>query len=306
LRVTRARAPGKVVLSGAYAVLSGSPAIVTAVSRYVTADTSRAAELVTDEVRAALEPGERAPWFDAAELRQDGRKLGLGSSAAILAASLFALEHAAAPRVDQAALQKRVFERALSAHRAAQGGGSGVDVAASSFGGMLVYRLLAAGPVLQPVALPSELTIELWICPSSASTRELLAAVDRLAQVAPQEHAARLSAQAAASLAAVDSVEQRDPAGLLTALRAQQRALLGLGRAAGVPIVTPALVELGPLAEAEGGVLLPAGAGGGDIALFVGSGPSSGALRGALENRAHRLLPTRLAAPGVALVSEQA
>ena len=43
--VTRARAPGKVVLSGAYAVLAGAPAIVSAVSRYVTADTSRPADV---------------------------------------------------------------------------------------------------------------------------------------------------------------------------------------------------------------------------------------------------------------------
>jgi phosphomevalonate kinase len=294
------------VLSGAYAVLSGSPAIVTAVARYVTADTSRAADFVTDEVRAALTANERAPWFDAAELRQDGRKLGLGSSAAILAASLFALEHAAAPQADEATLQKRVFERALSAHRAAQGGGSGVDVAASTFGGTLVYRLLAAGPALEPVALPSELSFELWICPSSASTRQLLAAVDRLAQVAPGDHAHWLSAQAAASLAAAESVEQRDPAGLLNALGAQYRALSGLGRAAGVPIVTEELDELGRLAQQEGGVLLPAGAGGGDIALFVGRGPSSPILREALENRAHRLLETTLAAPGVALAEKEA
>ncbi len=34
----RARAPGKVVLSGAYSVLRGAPAIVTAVDRYVEAD----------------------------------------------------------------------------------------------------------------------------------------------------------------------------------------------------------------------------------------------------------------------------
>ena len=46
--MTRARAPGKVVLSGAYAVLSGAPAIVAAVSRYVTADSARPAELLTD------------------------------------------------------------------------------------------------------------------------------------------------------------------------------------------------------------------------------------------------------------------
>ena len=83
----KARAPGKLVLSGAYAVLEGAPAIVTAVDRYVTADPARRAELVTPEVSVAL-GAEHAPWFDASELREDGEKLGLGSSAAIVVASL--------------------------------------------------------------------------------------------------------------------------------------------------------------------------------------------------------------------------
>jgi phosphomevalonate kinase len=299
--VTRARAPGKVVLSGAYAVLSGAPAIVSAVSRYVSADTSRVADFVTDEVRAALSPEQVAPWFDASALRHEGRKLGLGSSAAILAASLFALEAAAAPAADEAAVRQRVFERAVSAHRAAQGGGSGVDVAASTFGGTLVYRLSAGGPELSPVELTPELTFEVWICPSSASTRELIAAVARLALSAPSEHASWLSAQSLGAVAAAESIERKDPAGLLGALSAQFRALSGLGRAAGAPIVTPELAELAPLAEKEGGVLLPAGAGGGDIALFAGTAPSSPPLRAALENRAHRLLRTTLSAPGAAL-----
>ena len=49
----RARAPGKIVMSGAYAVLEGAPAIVTAVDRYVLADAGRPAEFVTPEVREA-------------------------------------------------------------------------------------------------------------------------------------------------------------------------------------------------------------------------------------------------------------
>jgi phosphomevalonate kinase len=90
--------------------------------------------------------------------------------------------------------------------------------------------------------------------------------------------------------------------GLIGALRAQQRALSGLGRAAGVSIVTPELTELAPTAESEGGVLLPAGAGGGDIALFVGRAPSTPALRAALESRAHRRLDLDLSASGVQVV----
>lgn len=296
--MTRARAPGKVVLSGAYAVLTGAPALVSAVSRYVLADTARPAERVTDEVRAALSVGQAAPWFDASELRAGGRKLGLGSSAAILAASLFALERDAAPSASLGELRGRVFERALLAHRVAQGGGSGVDVAAGTFGGTLAYRLLPEGPRAVAVTLPAELRLEVWVCPSSASTRELLGAVARLAQAAPAEHDAWLGAQTEAANAAALAVQRADTQALLSAVEAQQRALSGLGQAAGVPIVTPELRALGPRARAEGGVLLPAGAGGGDIALFLGSAPSSPDLRLALFDYGHQLLRTELSAAG--------
>jgi phosphomevalonate kinase len=296
--VTRARAPGKVVVSGAYAVLSGAPAIVTAVSRYVTADTASAPPLVTDEVRAALAPGEKAPGFDASALRDASRKLGLGSSAAILVASLFALERSSDRDGDVTALRARVFRRGLVAHRAAQGGGSGVDVASSTFGGTLVYRLGSVQPELSPVELPPTLCFEVWTCPTSASTRELLAAVARLAGSAPQEHARWLAAQTEAATAAAACVANRDAPGLFAALDGQYHALLGLGRAASAPIVTPVLEELGPHAAAEGGVLLPAGAGGGDIALFVGASPSTPALREALAQRGHHRLETELSAPG--------
>src|SRR5262245_51622652 len=133
-----ARAPGKLVLSGAYSVLEGAPCIVAAVDRYAIADAARAADLVTDEVRAAVEAGElpRPVGFDASALRDrapDGtsRKLGLGSSAAILAASLAAARGGAF--ADEAAMREAIFPLALAAHRRAQGGGSGVDVAASVF-----------------------------------------------------------------------------------------------------------------------------------------------------------------------------
>jgi phosphomevalonate kinase len=297
--MTRARAPGKIVISGAYAVLAGAPAIVSAVSRYVTADSARPPTFVTDEVRAALRADEQAPWFDASELREGERKLGLGSSAAILVASLFALEqarangHGEAPRLDV------ILRRALDAHHEAQAGGSGVDVAASTLGGTFIYRLAPKGPSVQPTQLPADLHVEVWICPTSASTRELLTAVTRLAEAAPERHARWLGSQILAANQAALAAERQDPISLLAALRSQQRALSGLGQAAGTPIVTPDLLALAPQAEAEGGVLLPAGAGGGDIALFVGRSPSTAALRIALENRAHQRLELELSAPGV-------
>lgn len=295
----KARAPGKVVISGAYSVLHGAPAIVSAVSRYVVADSARPAQLLTDEVRAALRAGQTAPWFDAEALREGGRKLGLGSSAAILAASLYALERASSD-LPESELRQQLFDRALAAHRAAQGGGSGVDVAASTFGGTLVYRLRPeAPPELVPVGLPQTLCFEVWTCPTSASTRALLGAVAELGRSDPSAHRHWLELQGAAATAAAHSLQQPGAPGFVAALRGQLVALSGLGRAAGVSIVTAELAALGPAAEQEGGVLLPAGAGGGDIALFVGERPSSPALRRELVSAAHQLLPAQLGAPGV-------
>jgi phosphomevalonate kinase len=297
--MTRARAPGKVVLSGAYAVLHGAPAIVSAVSRYVTVDTARPASLVTPEVQAALAPGQSAPWFDASDLREDGRKLGLGSSAAILVASLYALQREAPPPQSEVELKDLILNKALAAHRQAQGGGSGVDVASSTLGGTLCYRM--AGPT-SSLQLPRGLVVEVWTCPVSASTRDLLAAVAKLARVSAPAHERIMAEQSSASERAVERARAADAEGFVAALREQERALSALGHAAGVPIVTPELAAASPLAVEEGGVLLPAGAGGGDIALFVGRAPSSPILRAALQNRQHRLLAVELSVAGVSVV----
>src|SRR5215213_4826993 len=159
-----ARAPGKVVISGAYAVLEGAPAIVAAIDRYVLADAERAPEKTTAEVREALKRRGPSPhpWFDASALRSGGaqdRKLGLGSSAAILVSCLASLELGNDSDLDDAALSARVFGPALAAHRAAQGGGSGVDVAASAFGGIQVCRMVPDGLVRKALALPPALCI---------------------------------------------------------------------------------------------------------------------------------------------------
>jgi phosphomevalonate kinase len=299
--MTIARAPGKVVLSGAYAVLHGAPAIVSAVGRYVRADSARPAELITPEVQAGLEPGERAPWFDASELREGGRKLGLGSSAAILVASLYALERDRSPQTSEAELRERVAERARRAHRVAQGGGSGIDVAASTFGDTLLYQLRAEGPSWQTLSLPRGVEVEVWTCPVSASTQALLAAVAKLGERSPEAHAAALGAQAEAAERAARASQRGAADDFVAALCEQARALSELGRLAGVSIVTSDLAAVIPLAEAEGGALLPAGAGGGDLAIYVGNTPSSASLSAALSARAHHRLHAALGAPGVAV-----
>jgi len=297
-----ARAPGKLVLSGAYAVLEGAPCLVAAVDRYVVADAGRPAALVTDEVRAALDAGvlERVPWFDASALREqaaDGssRKLGLGSSAAILVASLAA---ALGDRQrDARALRAAIFPAALLAHRKAQGGGSGVDVAASVFGGVLLAELTPGGGLATaPHPLPPGTVVEVFASPVAAVTRELISLVKRLAESQPARHRACLDAAAAGARAAVGA---RSIDALVLAVSAQADALGALGEAAGAPIVTDDVRALRAPAAGEGAAFAPSGAGGGDIAVFVGRAPSSASFRAQAAARGLTRIELEVGAEGV-------
>ncbi len=293
-----ARAPGKVVISGAYAVLEGAPAIVSAVSRYVLADASRRSDLLTPEVHAAI--GDRpAPWFDASALREAGKKLGLGSSAAILVASLGALELAARAPIDDAELVAAVLSRALSAHATAQAGGSGIDVAASAHGGTLICQRKGELLEVRRADLPGALCVEVWAAGQPASTPELRRRVSLLAERDPFSYRLIMDAQASASERAAEALAQGDGAGLITALADQRDALGRLGSAAGAPIVTAEVAELDAQARKEGATVLPAGAGGGDVALFVGSAAPSAALRALALELGQRPLALQLGARGV-------
>lgn len=328
----KARAPGKLVLSGAYAVLDGAPAIVAAVDRYVTADATRRADFITPEVRAALGGTAEVPWFDAGALREQGEKLGLGSSAAILVASLAAralLEHGP---LDDFELIEQVFEPALRAHALAQGGGSGVDVAAAAFGGTLVYHRTRRAPGATPVEtqvppgsngvpvslngafsdpngvpvaapsivrsrLPAGVVVETWWSGRPATTADFVRRVKALSSREPSLYAERMGAQVRAADQAMHALLAGGAADFIAALAAQRVALHALGLAAEVNIVTDFVVRLA--AAAPEAAVIPAGAGGGDIVLHAGTEPSSPAFRGLAAELGHQLVPLELGARGV-------
>lgn len=314
----KARAPGKLVLSGAYAVLRGAPAIVTAVNRYAEVDTAREPTFVTPEVQAALRtlPGARAPWFDASALRDERGKLGLGSSAAIVVASLAALE--AERNGDAEALGERVLDAALVAHREAQGGGSGIDVAAAALGGTLLFRSEAAAsarsaqssPVvettthgvrtlrIESLPLPQELHLEVWVMGEPASTAELVRQVLSLETREPERFSRLLGAQSDAAILAENALRTGDAHGFVAALAAQHEALSALGDASGAPIVTPAVRTLHERAM-PGATVIPSGAGGGDVSLYAGLAPSSAEFRRAADALGLFLLDVELGARGV-------
>jgi phosphomevalonate kinase len=281
----KAFAPGKMLLSGAYAVLHGAPAVVLAVSRGAVADTRKDATHVSDEVLAALAAmGDKsitAPHVSVSALFEGDKKLGLGASAAGLVAALGALARLRHDDIRTKEVRARIFLAARDAHASAQSGGSGVDIAASVHGGLLVYTLQGehAEPLIQPLAYPQDLVVEAFFSGRSASTKDMRARVDALATREPARFSQLMSELSRDARDAHAAMLRADVRGFVGAVRAQLYGLSALGREADAPIVLPAFMDLDGLAQATAGVFTGSGAGGGDIALYMGPRPSSHELR---------------------------
>ena len=273
----RAQAPGKLVLTGAYAVLEGAPAVVVAVDRHAVADTSQTAASPPAEVRAAF-GADPPPAVDVSALQDArGRKLGLGSSAAAVVASLGARaltrgEDLAAPHA-----RELIFRAARDAHARVQSGGSGVDVAASTFGGALRYTLTAGAPSIRPSAFPPGLALATFFSGESARTSDLRARVDEARARRPAEHAGLARSMHDGAVAAADAFEAGDVGRYVLAAAAYGELLARLGRFADAPIVPAGWDALAERAAGEGGAFLPSGAGGGDVAVWLGGGLPSAA-----------------------------
>lgn len=287
----RVFAPGKVVVAGEYAVLDGAPAIVAAVDIGVEArfepdpDAGRVLRTPRGDdrfVRAALEAVD-APAGTWTFLDVGGppmpSKPGLGGSAAATVAAVAAGLAARGRAVDRT----EVHTIAAAVHHRVQGSGSGIDVAASTWGGLLRFQLGREPVVLTPFPLAV-----VW-SGRSASTgprvERYLAWPDRHAFVR-------------ASTELVDRFAS-DPAG---ALRANGTLLRGMAAAAGVAWATPELDAIVDLAEAVGGAAKPSGAGGGDCAVAILPGTTAEQTFVASCGRlGFTVLSTRLA-PGVTLL----
>ncbi len=244
-------APGKMLVTGAYAVLEGAPAVVCAVNRHAYLD------VATGEI-------------DTREMYDGDAKLGLGSSAACAVVREGAAAHARGEELSDPAVRARVFAAARDAHAKDQSGGSGVDVAASTFGGVLVYTRGEAGPTYRSTAFPPGVVFDAFWSGTSAKTSDLRARVDALRARDSRTFGARMSELDAAAQAGAFAATAGDGPALVSAARATLVALDALGRDADAPIVPPAFLELARLAEKSGAAFLPSGAGGGDVGAYLG------------------------------------
>lgn len=157
----RASAPGSMMMLGEYAVLHGSPALVCAVDKRITVTLTPRQDkaihlhsdlhghLITD---LSTLPVEKPFHFVSAAIKQFHKstragfdlhiasdfsdRVGFGSSAAVTVATLAAL--AAWHEKELSSIE--LLRQARQVIRHVQGTGSGADVAASVYGGMVVYH----------------------------------------------------------------------------------------------------------------------------------------------------------------------
>ena len=269
-----ASAPGKVMVSGEYAVLSGARALVLAVEARAVARLTAPGDHSSSgghgwpvhpppgpEAMLAREHAERALGLppmdlsiDTTALREGDRKLGLGSSAAGAVAAAAAVFARAG--LDPARERARVFAAALGGHHAVAPNGSGADVAAAAHGGLIRFRRRGAETEIEPRALPTSVALTLVWTGSPVRTSDLVLAVNGLAERDPVAHRRAIDA-------IVDAASALDEG-----FRAHHDAMRALGEAADAPIVTPALAALDRIARSLGGAAKPSGAGGGDVALL--------------------------------------
>lgn len=287
-----ASAPGKVVVSGEYAVLDGAPAICMAISRRARVTIERTdaghhsvvapgfsstvgrfvcdhddfewleggadyalVEAVCASIAAAM-PGALALSLDTQDFidAASGAKIGIGSSAALTVAMSAALA-AAAGR------ESATGEIALTAHRRFQHGvGSGVDVACSLQGGIIEYR---SGQAVHPALVwPDGLTYAMLWSGVPASTGAMLERLSK--QVAkPSRAALAAAAERVASCWAGGSA-----AGIVREMTTYIGTLHDFSVDHGLGIFDAGHGELVSLAN-DDVVYKPCGAGGGDVGIVL-------------------------------------
>jgi phosphomevalonate kinase len=289
-----ASAPGKVILSGEYAVLDGAPAICMAVDRRARVTVSE----VSGDIFTVTAPGfsNKAAcfqisdgyiqWGDANEAfgvvdsvwravdmeriaaqaieldtvvftdSSSGSKIGIGSSAALVVGLCAALKRS----IDVAAIQGI----ALRAHTNLQGGvGSGADIACSLYGGLIEYR--KEGSSVARLAWPQSLSWRLIWTGTSASTKDKLTQLDAGISKPSRVRLAGASETMAEIWRNGDAVE------IIGGYRDYCERLHEFSVDHDLGIFDAGHDELWQAAKAMDLIYKPCGAGGGDVGIVIGT-----------------------------------
>jgi phosphomevalonate kinase len=310
------------MVSGEYAVLEGAVAVVASVNvrayaRWSTSPGSGSPAQIGDSPQSRGNPPEAMLTrklaeeavgavqaelaIDASELRKSGRKLGLGSSAAAAAAAAGAVLATAGEDLNDPKVQRRVLDLALAGHKAIAPEGSGADVAASSLGGFVRFRL-DGGQLAEAERMvwPAHVATRVVWTGKEARTSEFVRAVRAFEGRDGSGYGAIRDTLHAQARRFADAIARGDGSEIVAAAGAYGATMGQLGLAAGVSIMTDELQQIAELATRHGGAAKPSGAGGGDVAIaFFARESEAVSFDAACRAEALDLLDLGLGAPGV-------
>jgi phosphomevalonate kinase len=300
-------APGKLMIAGEYAVLEGAEAVVTAVGRRAYARLAAGPQPpLSPEAQAARAAAERrlgpvsgAITLDVGELQQEGRKLGLGSSAATAAAAAGAVFAAHGHDVATRETREQVLLAALEGHRAVAPHGSGADVAAAVLGGFVRFRKLGDGVETHALGWPEQLELVVVWHGTPVRTSDMLAQIRNLAAHAPDVYRARMRDLAQQSEQLISALMAGDLGTVIECFHSYGTAMGELGEAASASIMTKTCEQLRHLARDHGGAAKPSGAGGGDVTIAAfSSATEASAFRARCAGAGFEVLSLELGAHG--------
>lgn len=287
--------PGKVMLSGEYAVLYGGSAVLVPAPLFlkITETKEKPSQPYSPVVQAALDI-DISDLFDyegkngKPNLKLDhsmlfgsdrtGRsiKLGLGSSAAE-AVGVIKLRFKRAKHEYQNA-EGIILEYALMAHEQAQRGiGSGADVAACTFAAPIKFAkpydsdFKAIMPIEPDYSYPLHL---LWTG-ISADTRIMVKAFQRWVELADESEQEILSDLIDCSNDLADMWFMVEEDEIFDTLDEYTSIVNTCAKKAGIQYKLPIHDEIEDWAKRHGGIAKPTGAGGGDMILLMGDLPVS-------------------------------
>jgi phosphomevalonate kinase len=234
-------------------------------------------------------------WGDLSQIEVDGevRKVGFGSSAASVVAIIAGILALHGKDIEKRETRDLIFKLSAMAHYFAQGKvGSAFDVAASTYGGVFVYKRfdskwlvkeMESGKSVKGVAeqdwpswmvesleIPDGFILDIGWTKESASTSAMVKQLNAWADGGNRDEYERLFSRIAGLVKeSIPHWKAKEKDRILENLRRNETLLRELGQRSGVSIETPELRKLSEIADRNGAAGKLSGAGGGDCGIAV-------------------------------------
>lgn len=240
----------------------------------------------------------------------DNQKLGLGSSAALTSALIAGLIQFGDPKNQIEKETNFLFNTALQAHRRAQGNiGSGIDISASVFGGVLKYQLtdkeFSKVPLHEKLTIPDDLHILIIWTGESASTKQFIRNIETFKRKEFNNFKNIMNRMYKISALGIEALKQKNTLRYLEAVKEYYNEMKNLGNKSSTPIVSKNHQEISDLVTTSGGVYKPSGAGGGDLGVaFSNSLKTQEVISKNLENTNFKIINLDIAEKGIQIITE--